>query len=99
MISINQNSYPSWETFYYYNEMELPKGIDKTADSWPLYFFEKGNCCEICHCNKHLDFNIKNPNLINFDLELDEVLLSYYFPMEAEKLKILAKDASISRLY
>lgn len=33
MISINQNSYPSWETFYYYNEMELPKGIDKTADS------------------------------------------------------------------
>ena len=40
-----------------------------------------------------------NPNLINFDLELDEVLLSYYFPMEAEKLKILAKDASISRLY
>lgn len=33
MISINQNSYTSWETFYYYNEMELPKGIDKTADS------------------------------------------------------------------
>lgn len=210
MISINQNSYPSWDSLYYYNEKELPKGIDKTAGSWPLYFFEKGNCCEICHCNKQLDFNIKNPNLIDFDLELDEVvqmqnflnnngnqkyvemakfwgngvpvnqwtpialklisvykvtppkssrilsslhcvindafvitwyykylyntprpcqlnhdlktvlntprfpaypsghsvisgacevLLSYYFPMEAEKLKILAKDASISRLY
>lgn len=69
------NAYPTWDTLYYYNETTLPKGIDKTAGSWPLYFFYRNSVGTFYDLKSQLvNFKLKNPNSINYKEELDEVV-------------------------
>lgn len=71
----NFKTYPDWNTLCYYNETTLPKPIDKLAGSWPLYFFCRNNANEFyTHDSKLINFNLKNPNLIDFDKELNEII-------------------------
>lgn len=71
----SRTSYPTWHTIPYYNETALPQGIDKTAGLWPLYFFCRTSEGQFYDLNNQVVyFEIKDPNTIDYDKELKEVV-------------------------
>lgn len=86
--------YPLWQNIAYYNESSLPIPIDETAGSWPLFFFYKNSIGHFFDsaCNP-IDLSIKNPNYIDYKVELDEVnkMQEYLFNNPDNKYIEIAK--------
>lgn len=69
------NGYPKWSTIPYYNETELPKGVDVKAGEWPMQYFWRNLEGEFFDSKyQPMFFLPQNPNKINYDEELQEVV-------------------------
>ncbi|AKL95731.1 phosphoesterase [Clostridium aceticum] len=63
-----------WSQLPYAGEKELPRGIDPTAGSWPLYFIKRNRDGRFTTLDgKIIRFTIKHPDNINFCKELSVV--------------------------
>lgn len=69
-----ENTPKHWSTIPYPGMTELPKGIDKTAGSWPLHFMKRDcNGYFYTLTGEKILFDIASPNTIDFYLDLTEV--------------------------
>lgn len=69
------SSLPKWDTIPYYNETNLPKGVDPTAGQWPLEFFNRNSVGKFYDFkNQLIPFQLKDPSLINYEAELKELV-------------------------
>lgn len=66
-----ENFYKKWSQLTYAGERKLPKGIDPTAGSWPLYFLRRNKRGKFTTFDgKIIKFRILCPGHINFCREL-----------------------------
>ncbi|SNT26325.1 PAP2 superfamily protein [Anaerovirgula multivorans] len=63
-----------WFQLPYAGESQLPRGIDPTAGSWPLYFMKRSRNGKITTLDgKNIRFTIQHPDKIDFCKELSVV--------------------------